>query len=100
MADKEPGVCPLCQKPGIRRAKDATYRRGERFVTVTAAYWECTNNCPMPEAKDPDRYPLMAWEDVEQMKATTAQAKLAWIAKYGEDMPPGRIIRRKGDDNG
>lgn len=87
--------CPFCEKPAIQRAKDATYRRGERSVTVTAAYWECTSGCPMPEAKDIDRYPVMAWEDMHQMKATTAQAKLAWIAKYGKPMPPGRTIRRK-----
>ncbi len=95
MADGNTNVCPYCEKPGIKRAKQATYRRGDRSVTVTAAYWECPGDCPMPDTDDVERYPVFAWEDTTQMRNTTAQARLAWKDTYGDEMPPGRKIRRK-----
>ena len=57
--------------------------------------------CPMPEAKDTEKYPVFAWTDMTQIKAATERAKLAWVEKYGMAMPPSSWkIRRKekGDD--
>ena len=94
MTDKERGLCPFCQKKGVLKDKEITVRRGDQSVTFPGQYWECSSGC-LPEHEPTEKYPVFAWEDMEMLRQHSSDAKLAWLAKYGEEMPPGRKIRRR-----
>jgi len=91
--------CPYCEKPGVLKTRESTFRREDKFVTIQVKHYECPSGCEMPRGQGdpplPEKYRVFGWEDMELMKENSEQAKLAWLAKYGEEMPKPRRIRRK-----
>lgn len=85
--------CTYCKKPALlKNDHPTTYRRGDRTVTLSTTYWECSSGCPCPfSEKQPA---VFRWISPDMCEEHDAQARDAWRAKFKEEMPPSERVPR------
>lgn len=82
----------MCEGPAKRVLTKRRFRRGDREVEVVREVWECVR------ADHPDvdgEPPPVRWTDHDLGEVNDDRIHAAWLAKYGEPLPPARKPGRK-----
>ena len=88
-----PPLCSGCGQPAQLVSKVTRFRRGERVLPFDGFLWACPSSCVDPEDGSVpyqfSNFELMEWEE--------AQAREAWVERFGEPMPPSQRGRRPAE---
>ena len=82
--------CPYCDKPAVRTLREVRVRRGDRVAPVEMDTWECPSGCAGPDGEVPFQF-----IDRALALENDASARAAWLARFGEALPPSRRPGRK-----
>jgi hypothetical protein len=82
--------CPLCDGPTASGRRATQIRRGARVVTVEVEHWTCTNGCLDEDGVSPFRF-----EDASLLRTNSDGVRAAWLARFGEPLPPSGRPGRK-----
>lgn len=76
--------CPYCEEPTVLSSRISTVRRGDKSIKVRVDHWDC---------------PIcgLGFEDIPLMQSNQELIEKSWAARFGEDIPKGRQIRRKSE---
>ena len=85
-----PPTCPYCEKHARRTLREVRVRRGERVMPVQMDTWECPSGCAGPDGEVPFQF-----IDRALALENDASARVAWLARFGEPLPPSRRPGRK-----
>lgn len=83
--------CPYCQKTAVLVPQTFRVRRGDRVLPVNLWSWECPSGCP-----DPDQgVAPFRFSDPPLMRVCDELMRAAWLAHFGEPLPPSERRGRK-----
>jgi hypothetical protein len=83
-------LCPFCSQPARHGTRISQVRRGNRVLSVEVEHWECAQGC-----LDEDGASIFRFEDQDQLRRNDETIRAAWLARFGEAMPPARRPGRK-----
>jgi len=76
-------TCSRCRGPATLMSHPLRVTRGERSLTVQVPHWECPT-CIGPDTGEAP----FCWIDQQQMQEGEDLVDAAWLAHFGEPMPP------------